>query len=197
MSKLLQYNGIKWVEIKGRDGLTPTREELVKIIKPLIPEPVPGQDGRDAPTLEEILAKIPTPKNGKDGSPDTYKEIVDKLENIDNESEKLKIEAIQNLREELDDLKKKWSSRPMFGGGGFSVTSMNFHLIDDQTPTGTINSSNTIFNIANVPSPASSLKVYLNGARMRITEDYTLSGTTITFTIAPPTGSILLTDYRT
>jgi len=40
------------------------------------------------------------------------------------------------------------------------------------------------------------LKVYVNGQRMRETEDYTISATTITFLTPPPTGSIILCDYR-
>ena len=80
--------------------------------------------------------------------------------------------------------------------GGFNYNSMDFHIIDDETPTGTINGTNKAFTIKNPPNPVSSLKVYLNGQRMRITEDYTFSGATITFITAPPTTSILLVDYR-
>ena len=80
---------------------------------------------------------------------------------------------------------------------GFSKIHLEGHIIDDETPTGTINGVNTIFTLANTPNPPASVKVYVNGARMRITEDYTLSGRTITFLIAPPTGSIILNDYRT
>jgi uncharacterized surface anchored protein len=81
-------------------------------------------------------------------------------------------------------------------GGGFSQIHMEQHFIDDETPTGTINGINTVFTIASTPNPSGSLKVYVNGQRMRITEDYTVSGRTITFLIAPPTTSIILCDYR-
>lgn len=142
--------------------------------------------------IADMEAKIPK-------MPDelTPFQIADKLESIKDESKKLEISAIKDLRKELDDLKKKWSSRPIFGGGGFSANAMNFHLVDDETPTGAVNGVNTIFTIANTPSPASSLKVYKDGQRMKLTTDYTFSGRTITFLSAPLTDSIISVDYRT
>ena len=83
------------------------------------------------------------------------------------------------------------------GGTGVTISSTaTTDFVDDETPTGLVNGVNTDFELANTPIPTTSLKVYVNGSRMRITEDYTLSGTTITFITAPPTGSIILTDYR-
>lgn len=163
--------------------------ESIRASIPEIPESFDPTDIQNR--IVEVENKIPK-------IPDelTAYQVRDKLESIDNESEKLRIEAIQNLREELDELKKKAGARSFFGGG-FNYSSMNLHLIDDETPSGTINSSNTVFTLANLPNPASSVKVYLNGVRQRVTEDYTLSGATITFVSAPPTGSILLVDYRT
>jgi len=118
----------------------------------------------------------------------------DLLEGIQEEEEKLAISAIAHLEEKLDELFKRAT-----GGtttGGFNYAAIEIHIIDDETPTGTIDGSNQSFTIKHSPSPVSSLKVYMNGARMRITEDYTFSGKTITFVTAPPIGSILLTDYR-
>jgi len=42
-------------EIRGKDGKTPTKKELISIIKPLIPEPIPGEDGLDAIVDEEAI----------------------------------------------------------------------------------------------------------------------------------------------
>jgi len=68
--------------------------------------------------------------------------------------------------------------------------------IRNEVPTGTINGSNAVFNIANIPS-GNTQEVYLNGVRQRPGGgfDYTISGTTITFTEAPPVGSHILVDY--
>jgi hypothetical protein len=68
---------------------------------------------------------------------------------------------------------------------------------DSEIPSGTINGTNTDFDIANTPV-SGSVKVYLNGVRQEAgaTEDYTISGTTISFATAPLSGDKILTDYR-
>ena len=171
---------------KEMDVLT---EQLFLQVKTLR-DSIPSQS--EMSSIESRLIVLEKPE------PEAPYKARNELEAIDNESEKLKMEAIQNLPSELkkiwEELKKNSKGRASLGG--FNYKSMDFHIIDDETPVGTINSSNTIFTIANTPSPSSSLKVYLNGARQRITEDFSFSGTTITFTIAPPTGSVLLVDYR-
>ena len=69
-------------------------------------------------------------------------------------------------------------------------------FVEDETPTGTIDGSNTSFTLAGTPAPTNSLEVRVNGMVMTLTEDYTLSGDTLTLGTAPPTGSILRVDYR-
>lgn len=192
-------------EVEGRLGRLinsnkeANKEELNKVVKQFYAEVKRIEDLIPTPTdLSSIEARLNALETPEPEEPDDPYEARNQLEAIDNESEKLKIEAIQNLRKELDEIKKSIKSsggRTIFGGG-FNYSAMSLHIVDDETPSGAINGSNTVFTLANVPSPASSLKVYLNGARQRITEDYTLSGGTITFTIAPLTGSILLVDYR-
>lgn len=184
----------------GDDGHTPTKEELVALIRPLIPQVKDGKTPTDdeliklikplLPKLDDLVAKVPTPPFL------TSIEIRDRLE-ILGEGEKLSIQAIQDLpkilEEKLKDLEKKTGSKPT---GGFNYNSMSFHIVDDETPTGTVNGVNTAFTIKDVPNPVSSLKVYVNGQRMRVTTDYTFAGVTITFVTAPPTSSIILVDYR-
>lgn len=128
---------------------------------------------------------------GRDGSPDTAEQVRDKLEALNGEA-RLRIEAIGGLDERL----KEIDARRTLRGGGFSKIAMDGHIVDDETPSGTINGVNKDFTTAGIPNPNTSLKVYLNGARQRLAEDYTLSKNTISFTVAPPTGSILLVDYR-
>lgn len=72
------------------------------------------------------------------------------------------------------------------------------YFVENETPTGLVNGSNTAYNTANQPSPTSSLEVYLNGQLQHSGGvDYTFSGTTtITFNVAPPTTSIILVNYR-
>lgn len=81
------------------------------------------------------------------------------------------------------------SSSGSGGGPGFA---------DQETPTGAANGSNTVFTLAQAPSPASSLQVYRNGILQRATVDYTLDGATLTFgsLSVPQTGDLLTATYR-
>ncbi len=83
----------------------------------------------------------------------------------------------------------------LIGGGGRNSTGSSINFKDDETPTGIINGVNTTFTLSQTPL-AGSLKVYRGGARQKVTEDYTLSATTITFILAPQVGEIILCDYR-
>lgn len=69
-------------------------------------------------------------------------------------------------------------------------------IVNQEIPSGTINGSTTAFTLAHTPV-AGSVALYLAGARQwnNTSGDYTISGTTITFAIAPTVGP-LLADYR-
>lgn len=75
------------------------------------------------------------------------------------------------------------------GGPGFS---------DNEVPAGDINGTNTVFTLANTPSPANSLVVYKNGLLQRLSVDYALATNIITFapTAIPKTGDLLTVSYR-
>ena len=77
------------------------------------------------------------------------------------------------------------------------VTS-DVNFADEETPTGTIDGSNTSFTLANTVDPVGSLILVLNGAVQKSGSgnDFTLSGTTITYEVAPPTNSVLIAWYR-
>jgi hypothetical protein len=100
----------------------------------------------------------------------------------------------------------EFSVKPVSGGaitatgGGVDVDATKVpllaNIVHGEVPSGTVNGSNTNFGLANTPL-ASTLKVYLNGLRQRggAGNDYTLSGTTITFATAPSTGDYLEVEY--
>lgn len=75
---------------------------------------------------------------------------------------------------------------------GNSLTSSNF--VFNETPSGTINGVNTTFALANTPT-AGTVRIYLRGLRMKLTTDYTISGSTITMINIPDTGDDLIADY--
>lgn len=73
------------------------------------------------------------------------------------------------------------------------------NMVFNEVPAGLINNSNTTFTLAFAPI-AGTERIYINGIRQKpgIGNDYTISGSTITFTTAPKTkgsGDKLLADY--
>lgn len=72
-------------------------------------------------------------------------------------------------------------------------------FVDQATPTGTVDGSNNVFTLADVPA-SGSLMLWRNGLLMQngSGKDYTLSGSTISFTAGniPTVGSVLLASYR-
>jgi len=163
------------------------------------------RDGKDGKDVDETTIVSKASKQAVDALKPDLLTIRQVEENISTQGDliantlealpdkkKLEIEAIKDLRKELDELRKEKGR--IFGGGGFSVGALNIHIIDDETPTNSGDDLN--FTINHLPSPASSLKLYRNGQRLRISEDFTLSGLTITLLIALGATEILLADYR-
>jgi hypothetical protein len=58
-------------------------------------------------------------------------------------------------------------------------------FIDDETPFGVIDGVNKIYQLANIPNPQSSLKLFKNGQKLTSGIAYTLSGLTITYLGSP------------
>ena len=70
------------------------------------------------------------------------------------------------------------------------------YFVDPYTPSGTVNGTNDIFTLPSTPDPASSLIVYVDGQFLTLTEDYTVSGTTLTFVSPPYSGSLIRCTHR-
>lgn len=73
-------------------------------------------------------------------------------------------------------------------------------FVNGELPGGAINGSNVTFTLANTPEPSTE-SLYFNGQRLRrgATEDYTITGLTITLAFAPKANpsqtDVLLADY--
>lgn len=74
------------------------------------------------------------------------------------------------------------------GGAGVGVS-----FVDKITPTGLVNSSNTVYTLPSIPLVGSDY-VWLNGQLQ--TSGYSLVGTTLTFVVPPTTGDELRVSYR-
>jgi hypothetical protein len=70
------------------------------------------------------------------------------------------------------------------------------HFVIREVPTGSINGSNVTFTLANTPIVGTEC-IYYNGLLQNVGSgnDYTISGATITFNIAPETSSVILVNY--
>lgn len=160
--------------------------------------------------VESKIASIKDGKNGRDGIDGKNgtnglngRDGVDGRDGKDTNEAKiistLHEGLLSDMMSEMTNMEKRLEgkvnlSRPRGTIGG--LISQRIRFIDDETPTGTVNGVNTIFTLVAKSPEAGSLKVFVNGQRMRVTDDYTLSGKTITFVTAPPTNSIILCDYR-
>jgi hypothetical protein len=69
------------------------------------------------------------------------------------------------------------------------------NLVDNEVPGGLVNSSNVTFSLAHAPL-AGSVQLYVDKKRLAPTTDFTLSGSTLTLSVAPTTGVEILADYR-
>lgn len=65
-------------------------------------------------------------------------------------------------------------------------------FVDQETPAGPVNGTNTLFTVKTAPNPASSLHFYVSGALVSAT----ISGKQITLAAAPKIGSTVLASYR-
>jgi hypothetical protein len=65
----------------------------------------------------------------------------------------------------------------------------------DEIPIGTVNGTNAVFTLANAPNPSTSLGLTINGIEQFPGHDYSITGNTITFLIAPLTGDWLYANY--
>lgn len=85
-----------------------------------------------------------------------------------------------------------WFQIPTTASG---LTASNF--VDQETPSGTVNGSNTAFSLANTPV-AGSVHLYLNGVLQEsgAGNDFTISGASITMAVAPLSGEKLRASYR-
>ncbi len=72
-------------------------------------------------------------------------------------------------------------------------------FVDAETPSGTMDGVNTRFVLTRAPSPVASLSLTRNGVYLSLTQDYSISGNTITFVpgATPLPNDLLRCSYRT
>lgn len=195
-------------KMQGPEGKTPTEEKLLSLIRPLIPQVKDGKDyiltdtDRSAiaglikvPVVEktieiqkvEVIHETPqiTEVVKEVALKDSPQEIRNKLESIEDEEEKLKISAVRDLTEKLEDIDRriKQGKGLLFGGGGGSSSSSSSGggYIE---ATGTVDGSNLDFTFASEPAI-----IVVDGVPRRKTQSDGTSNwtgtTSVTLLVAP------------
>ena len=104
--------------------------------------------------------------------------------------DKLTIEMISGLKKELEDLRNVRGQRL---GGGFSLSAMTQYMIYGETPLDS--GDHLTFTLSHTPI-SGTLTLYRSRARQNLTEDYSISGKTITLTVAfDSANESLVADY--
>ena|ERR1035437_3970417 len=67
--------------------------------------------------------------------------------------------------------------------------------INEEIPTGTINGTNATFTLVHIPK-IGSLKMIINGLMLKLTDDFTVTGNTVTMIQIPWTGCNFLANYN-
>jgi hypothetical protein len=71
------------------------------------------------------------------------------------------------------------------------------NFADNDSPAGVVDGANTAFTLTGVPNPPASLTIYRNGVLQKVGQDFSLSGSQISFLATPPQpGDTLLASYR-
>jgi len=139
-----------------------------------------GEDADESSILEAVVAQLPEHREALLDGPD---EIRNKLELL-TDSERLNMNAIMGLKEELEEL-RRIRSRAVGGGGtsAIGVQAALGRIIYTETPAGDIDSVNVTYTVNNDIHAIFSLGI--NG-QMIHSGEYTYAGRTLTFTTALP-----------
>lgn len=105
--------------------------------------------------------------------------------------------ALEAVTGNLTDCVRVDGTSTACGSAGGGSTGPGF--VDQETPTGATDGSNTVFALSATPSPANSLQVWVNGLALVQGTDYSLSANSITMLTAttPRSGDSIRASYRT
>ncbi len=151
------------------------------------PEGKKGADGRDGKNGESIVgSQGEKGKDGRNGSPDSSEEIVDKINQLPIDNDKLKIEKehIKGLIEELKALRAELGAKGSGGVTNLRIQQAFKYILKTEQPSGTIDGANLSYTVTQPIFTV--LSFSLNGETIAQLPNYTISGKTITFSSALP-----------
>ena len=204
----------KEVDLKGEKGdkgdkaNDPTKDELLSLIKPLIPEPIKGDNGYTPVKGKDYFDGEDgyTPVKGKDyfdgaDGKNTDDNLIikkvlskldiptaDKIVEIIVKKKLLKVSNLKDYEQFIFAGKKYKISELMHGGGGVGTTGGT--PIDNEVVAGDTNT----FTLANTPILGSE-HLFGLGQRLTLTVDYSITGAVIT-TVNPWSSGQIIADYK-
>lgn len=164
----------------------------VEKFKGMLPDLKPLEQ-RIADGLSEVEKKIPTiPTIPKELTPE---QIRDKIEVL-RDAERVDVSAIKGLEDLVKELVKTLAPQRSFGRalGASVVVKSLYNQSFPETPNGVI----TAFTLSKAPRTTGAERIYQNNTRRfpGTSNDYTVSGKTVTFNVAPQTGDQLFFDVE-
>lgn len=184
-----------------KDGKTPSKEDLLSLIKPLIPEVQHGKTPTEKELLKLIKPLIPEVRNGIDAKIDE-EGISDKIIQKIIKEKKLKSDHIDGTETAMASYLRRYGYKPYVHGGGDTLvagtnitvtnnsngtktisSSIGASSFNVETPVGVVNGVNVTYTVTNTISKV--LGFSINGMAIHPAE-YSTSATTITFVTALP-----------
>lgn len=166
--------------------------ELVQAKINSIREP---QDGKDADEEEiamsvydMLLEKIPDIEDIENDIPKMGERVRDSLELLQGD-ERLTIDAIKDLREELNKLRKSTA----LGGAGSGIPLSMWPRHEEFTMDGILDT--VVLSQAPAAAGQAVFNVSINGQVQTRSTNYTINGNTITFTFTPMSGDLVGVTY--
>lgn len=174
--------------------------ELVRAKVDSIKVPEDGKDAEEVDTEElamsvydMLLEKIPQIEEIEKDIPKLGQEIRNALELLVGD-ERLKIDAIKDLREELDDIKKSVKGGNLGGGAGASLALASWPIHEAFTMDGILTS--VTLTGGGVGAGGNACIVRYQGQTLDMTSQYTVNGNTITLVgFVPESGTTISITY--
>lgn len=172
-------------EIKAFKAILETKNKEIDTKMAAIKD---GKDADEEMIVNEVLSRIEIPEieDIADQLPRMGEEVRDSLELL-NGDDRLRWEAIRGLKEKFEELQEKIDNIPLGrGGGGTSDLGVRMslsRLVKTETPSGDIDGTNKSYTVTGTIGAVMSFAI--NGMVIH-DDEYTTSGSTITFTTALP-----------
>lgn len=192
----------------GEPGHTPTETELVALIKPLIPSPIPGKDSNprevarimyESPTFLKMIKGDKGDKPTKEELMDLIKLLMPKIKEvnldemiskINTKEEVIEQKVIKGLVDDLKNIRKSIREKRKGGGGGGSAGNWVHEVFATTAATTSVTLT------SNVAGNSKKIILRYQGQVLAWGQQYTISGKTISFTFTLQDDTFVEVSYE-